>query len=135
MSCNCNCGSDRCRADFAVGVLPLLVFAAVVFGAIKLIGVISANVSLPPGLWIPLAVLAVGATLWGLWLGFTHHGRAEPLALGVFGLVVTGIGFVLWVPVAMIGAGIVLIAAVWSSRAYAGRRAAGGRAQGSENAV
>jgi hypothetical protein len=121
MSCNCNCGSDHCRADFVVGALPLLVFAAVAFGAIKLIGVISANVSLPPGLWIPLGV---GATLWGLWLGFTHHRRGEPLAIGIFGLVVTGIGFVLWVPLAMIGAGIVLIAAVWSSRVYAGRGAA-----------
>jgi hypothetical protein len=121
MPCNCNCGSDRCRADFVVGALPLLVFAAVAFSAIKLIGVISASVSLPPGLWIPLGI---GVTLWGLWLGFTHHRRVEPLVVGILGLAVTGIGFALWGPLAMIGAGIVLIAAVWSSRVYADRRAA-----------
>jgi hypothetical protein len=122
MSCTC-CNSD-CHCNAAVvGGLPLLVAAGVaIYGIVKLIARISITVSLPAGVWIPLSALAVAATLWGLWIGFTAHGRAEPLAVGVFGLLVTALGFALFAPLALVGVLIVLGATVWSALAYRARR-------------
>ncbi len=124
MSCNCCDSHCHCNAVVVVGGLPLvLAVGATIYGLVKLIGLVSLNVSLPPVVWIPLSVLAVAGTLWGLWLGFTVHGRAEPLAVGAFGLLVTALGFVLFAPLALVGVLIVLGAAVWSAVAYRARSA------------
>ncbi len=59
MSCNCCDSHCHCNAVVVVGGLPLvLAVGATIYGLVKLIGLVSLNVSLPPVVWIPLSVLA-----------------------------------------------------------------------------
>ena len=122
MSCDCTCTSRSCGTG-VVG-LPILLAAGVVYGLVHLVGLAWSLVSLPGIAWLALASLAVSGVVWGLWLGFAHHGRAEPLAVGMFGLVVAGLGFIAWEPLALIGVVITLGAAAWSALLYAERRLA-----------
>ncbi len=53
MSCNCCDSHCHCNAVVVVGGLPLvLAVGATIYGLVKLIGLVSLNVSLPPVVWI-----------------------------------------------------------------------------------
>ncbi len=116
MSCTC-CGTKGPR-----NILFLALAAAVVGGGlagiVMLCREVAGMVSLPEAAWIPLVIVAVVGTLVGLWLGFRQHGRAQPLAVGVFGLLVAALGFVTGYPIILLGVAIVLGASVWSALAH-----------------
>lgn len=118
MSCNCNC--SHCPGNTAIAaVLLILLGSSLILGILRLLGKLIDMVALPHVAWIPLTVIATVGTVWGLWFGFRQHGRAEPLTVGVFGLLVTLLGFVFSFPIALLGVAIVLTAAAWSTFAYA----------------
>lgn len=106
-----------CNLVFVV-ILLCFLGGSLLTGALALGQEIVGTVSLPRAAWLPLSAVAAGGTVWGLWLGFRHHGRAEPLAVGVFGLLWVAVGFATWPPVALMGTAIVLGAAIWGSLAY-----------------
>lgn len=126
MSGSCCIDSDsRCHVVGVVGVVPALLAAGVVFALVKLFSGVGQHLTLPSAVWIPLVVLVAAGTLWGLWLGFTVHGRSEPLLVGMFGLLVTTFGF-FFSPLVLPGVLTVLAAAVWSATSCVGR---GGQAR------
>ncbi len=116
MSCRC-CETNRPR-----NILFLVIVVAVLGGGLagiaKLFRQVAGTVSLPDAAWIPLAIAAVLGTLVGLWLGFRQHGRAQPLAVGVFGLLVAALGLVVGYPIILLGVAIALGATVWSAVAH-----------------
>lgn len=65
---------------------------------------------------IPFLVLALGVTGWGLWSGRRCHGRPSPLFLGLGGGALALAGLYLWVPLAWMGFGGVILASVWNLR-------------------
>jgi mercuric ion transport protein len=65
---------------------------------------------------IPLFIVALGVTGWGLWQGRRCHGRGSPLGLGLGASVLAIGGLFLWAPVAFIGFGAVIVASVWNLR-------------------
>lgn len=101
------------------GVLFVAVIVAVLGGGVagiaKLARQVGDAVAVPDAAWIPLSVAAVAGTLAGLWLGFRQHGRAQPMAVGVFGLVVAGLGLALGFPIVLLGVAIVLGATLWNA--------------------
>jgi hypothetical protein len=114
----CNDSANRCKVVVVVGVLPVLFAAGAVYVLVKLVWGIGRNLAMPSAGWIPLLMLAAAGTLWGLWLGFTVHGRSEPLSVGLFGLLVMTFGSFFFTPFVLLGVLIVLVAAVWSATAY-----------------
>ena len=65
---------------------------------------------------IPLFIVALGVTGWGLWQGRRSHGRGSPLGLGLAGGALAVGGLYLWVPLAFIGFGAVVLASLWNLR-------------------
>ncbi len=124
MNCkyDCDCGSFCPRGGVFFGILFLLLGASLVAGIASFVGELSQTIALPRVTWLPLSAVAIGGTVWGLWLGFKHHGRAEPLTVGVFGLLTAAVGFVSWYPIVLLGAAIVLGAAVWGAATTKVRR-------------
>ncbi len=123
MSCNC-CGSGcHCNGVVVVAGLPVLLVAGAIYGLVRVVG--GLTWSLPTAAWVPLSILAAGGTLWGLWLGARVHGRGEPLMLGMFGMAVAALGFVLAAPLALVGVFIGLAAALWSAAAHLATRGEG----------
>lgn len=66
---------------------------------------------------IPLLLLALGLTLWGLRQGRRCHGRSAPWVLGLVGSALTVSGLFLWVPLAVAGFALVIVAGGWSALA------------------
>ena len=62
-------------------------------------------------------VAAVGATA-GVWLGYRHHGFAQPLFRALLGLICVVVGHIASPIFALVGAMIVLGAAVWGALVY-----------------
>ncbi len=108
--CPCN--------GFFVLLLLLLLCGSLVSGVLDIAAVTMESVSLPGFSWMPAAAIAAGGTVWGLWLGGRHHGRGEPLAVAVFGLLWVAVGFVTAPGLALLGTTIVLGAAVWGALLY-----------------
>jgi hypothetical protein len=104
-----------------IGILPIVLAAGAIYGLVRVLGGVSFDVSLSPAVWIPLSLVAAAGTLWGLGLGLRVHGRAGPLKVGVFGLVVAALGFVFLPQLVLAGVVIVLAAAAWSAVASAVR--------------
>lgn len=65
---------------------------------------------------VPLLVVALGVTGRGLWQGRRCHGHRPPMLLGLGGAVLAVGGLYLWVPLAFIGFGAVVIASIWNLR-------------------
>lgn len=65
---------------------------------------------------IPLLIVGLGVTGWGLWQGRRSHGRGFPLLLGLGGGALAVGGLYLWVPLAFVGFAAVLLASVWNLR-------------------
>ena len=106
-----------CNGLFVL-VLLLMLCGSLVSGALGIVEVTMDSVSVPNPLWMPLSAVAAGGTVGGLWLGRSHHGRGEPLAVAVFGLLWVGVGFVTVPAVALLGTTIALGAAVWGALVY-----------------
>lgn len=70
---------------------------------------------------IPLFIVALGVTGWGLWQGRRCHGHRSPMLLGFGGGAVAIGGLFLWVPLGFIGFGSVLVASVWNLRLLGAR--------------
>jgi hypothetical protein len=113
----CNDSDSRYKVVVVVGALPVLLAAGAVYGLLKLVWGVGQNLAMPSAGWIPLLMPAAAVTLWGLWLGFTVHGRGEPLSVGLFGRFVMTFGFFFFTPFVLLGVLIVLAAAVWSATA------------------
>lgn len=86
------------------GVAPVL-------GLLTAIGL---GFALTDAVLIPLLILGLSVTAWGLWQGRRCHGRGAPLAVGLGGGVLAVAGVYLWVPLAFIGFGTVVLASVWN---------------------
>jgi mercuric ion transport protein len=65
---------------------------------------------------IPLLIVAIGVTGWGLWQGRRCHGQGRPMLLGLGGGVLAVGGLFLLVPLAFIGFGAVVLASLWNLR-------------------
>lgn len=115
------CSWCPCNIWFVV-ILLLLLCGSLAPAVLNLAGELVGAGSVPEAVWMPLSGVAVGGTVWGLWLGFRHHGRAEPLAVGLFGLLWVAVGFVTWPPLALLGTSIALGAAIWGAFAFRHQR-------------
>lgn len=65
---------------------------------------------------VPLLIVALGVTGWGLWQGRRCHGHKLPALIGLGGGVLAVSGLFLWVPLAFIGFGAVVPASLWNLR-------------------
>lgn len=63
---------------------------------------------------IPLLVVALAVTAWGLRQGRRCHGRHGPLALGLLASVITVAALFVWVPLAFVGFGALIAGGVWN---------------------
>jgi mercuric ion transport protein len=63
---------------------------------------------------IPLLILALAVTLWGIRQGRRCHGRDAPWLLGWVGSGLTVVGLFLWVPLAFAGFVGAVAASVWN---------------------
>ena len=106
-----------CNGLFVL-VLLLVLCGSLVSGVFDIAAVTMESVSLPGFSWMPLSAIAAGGTVWGLWLGVRHHGRGEPLAVAVFGLLWVAVGFITTPVLALVGTAIALGAAVWGALLY-----------------
>ncbi len=103
-------------AGLVGSTVPLLCCA----GVAPVIGVLSAiglGFLLRDAILIPLLVLGLGVTVWGLWQGRRCHGGSGPLVVGGVGSVITVGGVLAWVPLAFVGFVGVVVAGVWNSAA------------------
>jgi len=60
------------------------------------------------------ASLALGVTALGLWQGRRCHGRHSALLLGLGVAALTVAGLYVWLPLAFVGFGAVILATVWN---------------------
>ncbi len=111
------CSWCPCNGLFVL-VLLLLLCGSLVSGVLDIAAVTMESVSLPSFSWMPLAAIAAGGNVWGLWLGVRNHGRGEPLAVAVFGLLLVAVGFVTAPGLALVGTTIALGAAIWGALLY-----------------
>ena len=63
---------------------------------------------------VPLLLLALGITGWGLWRGRRCHGRHSALLLGLGGAALTVGGLFAWLPLAFVGFGAFTLASFWN---------------------
>ncbi len=103
---------------FLVLLLLLVLCGSLISGVLDIAEVTMESVSVPGLPRMALSAIAAGGTGWGLWLGARHHGRGEPLAVAVFGLLWVAVGFVTAPVVALAGTTIALGAAVWGALLY-----------------
>ena len=82
-----------------------------VLGALSAIGL---GFLIKDAVLIPLLVLALGLTLWGLSHGRRCHGRTAPWVVGLVASALTVSGLFLWVPLAFAGLAAVVMASVWN---------------------
>ncbi len=86
-------------------------------GVAPVIGVLSAlglGFLLRDAILVPLLILGLGVTVWGLWQGRRCHGRSRPLVAGLVGSLVTVGGVLAWVPLAFVGFVAVIVASIWN---------------------
>ncbi len=86
-------------------------------GVAPVLGVVSAiglGFLIKDAVLIPLLILALAVTLWGIQQGHRCHGRNAPRVLGWAGSGLTVSGLFLWVPLAFAGFAAVVGASVWN---------------------
>ncbi len=116
MSCKIRCYCCPGGGGLVVLLLVLLAFG-LLSGIANLVGGLVESIALPSVAWAPVSAVVVGGTVWGLRVAARQHGRGEPLAVGLFGLIVAAAGLLLGLPVPLAGMTIVLAAALWSAMA------------------
>ena len=88
-------------------------------GAVPVLGLLSAiglGFLINDAVLVPLLLLSLGLTGWGLLQGRRCHGRHSALPLGLGGAALTVGGLYLWLPLAFVGFGAVMLASVWNLR-------------------
>ncbi len=86
-------------------------------GAAPVLGLLSAiglGFLINDAVLVPLLLLALGVSGWGLWQGRRCHGRHSALLLGLGGAALTIGGLYGWLPLAFVGFGAVMLASVWN---------------------
>ncbi len=105
------------RRASAAGIVGSAVALLCCAGVAPVIGVLSAlglGFLLRDAILIPLLILGLAATVWGLWQGRRCHGRGRPLVVGLIGSFLTAAGVLAWVPLAFVGFVGVIGAAIWN---------------------
>jgi mercuric ion transport protein len=95
----------------AAGALLCCAGVAPVLGVVTALGL---GWLLHDAILVPLLVLGLGVTGWGLWQGRRCHGRRGPLVMGLTAGLVTAGGVFAWVPLAFAGFLGVLAAGIWN---------------------
>lgn len=85
---------------------------APVIGALSAVGL---GFLVTDAVLIPLLIVALGVTLWGLGQGRRCHGRHAPLAVGAVGSVAAVGGVFFWIPLAFAGVAAALAAGLWNA--------------------
>ncbi|SRR5581483_2223527 len=100
-------------AGLAASAFALLCCAGVapVLGLVSAIGL---GFLLEDAVLIPLLVVGLALTLWGIRQGRRCHGRNPPWLLGWLGCALTLLGVVTWVPLALAGLVLVVAASAWN---------------------
>ncbi len=106
--------SRRATGAGLVGSAVALLCCAGVAPVIGVLSAIGLGFLLRDAILIPLLVLGLGVTGWGLWQGRRCHGRSRPLVTGLVGSLITVGGVLVWVPLAFVGFGGVIVASVWN---------------------
>jgi mercuric ion transport protein len=86
-------------------------------GVTPVIGLVSAlglGFLLRDAIVVPVLVVGLGVTGWGLWQGRQCHRRNGPLVAGLVAGFVTVGGIVAWVPLAFVGFVGVIVASLWN---------------------
>lgn len=104
----------RATAAGVAGSALALLCCAGVAPVLGLVSAIGLGFLLKDAVLLPLLVLGLAVTLWGIRRGRHCHGRAAPWALGWAGCALTVVGLVAWVPLAFAGLALVIAASLWN---------------------
>jgi mercuric ion transport protein len=97
-----------------VGSAVTLLCCAGLAPVLAIVSALGLGFLLRDAILIPLLVLGLGVTLWGLWEGRRCYGRGGPLVVGLVGSVITVGGVLSWIPLAFAGFTGVIVAALWN---------------------
>lgn len=106
--------SRRATGAGLVGSAVALLCCAGVAPAIGVLSAIGLGFLLRDAILIPVLIVGLGVTVWGLWQGRRCHGRSRPLVAGVVGSLITVGGVLAWVPLAFVGFVGVIVASIWN---------------------
>lgn len=106
--------SQRATAAGVVGSAVTLLCCAGVAPVLAIVSALGLGFLLRDAILIPLLILGLGVTQWGLWQGRQCHGRSGPLAVGLVGSVITLGGVLSWIPLAFAGFVGVIVASIWN---------------------
>jgi mercuric ion transport protein len=106
--------SRRATTAGLIGSTFALLCCAGVAPVIGLVSAIGLGFLIKDAVLIPLMVLALALTMWGIRQGRRCHGRNSPWVLGWVGVGLTVAGVFLWVPLAFAGFAVVIGASVWN---------------------
>ncbi len=97
-----------------LGAAFALLCCAGVAPVLGLVSAIGLGFLINDAVLIPLLMLALALTMWGIRQGRRCHGRNPPWVLGWVGSAVTLAGLFLWVPLAFAGFAVVVGASAWN---------------------
>lgn len=106
--------SRRASLAGSLGSAFALVCCAGVAPVLGLLSAIGLGFLIHDAVLVPLLVIALGVTLWGLEQGRRCHGKSSALWLGRGGALLTVGGLFLWVPLAFLGFADVIVASIWN---------------------
>ncbi len=106
--------SYRATGGGMVGSAFALLCCAGVAPVLGLVSAVGLGFLINDAVLIPLLVLALAVTLWGIRQGRRCHGKNPPWVLGWVGSGLTVVGLFLWVPLAFAGFAGVIGASIWN---------------------
>lgn len=107
-------GSRRANIAGLFGSGFALLCCAGVAPVLGLLAAIGLGFLIRDAVLVPLLIVALGVTVWGLRQGRRCHGRGSPLLLGLGGAALAVGGLYLWVPLAFVGFAAVILASLGS---------------------
>lgn len=109
--------SHRATAAGLAGSTFALLCCAGVAPVLGLVSAIGLGFLINDAVLIPLLILGLAVTMWGIWQGRRCHGENRPWVLAWIGSVLTLAGLFLWVPLAFVGFAAVIGASIWNIHA------------------
>ncbi len=106
--------SRRATRAGLVGSAAALLCCAGVAPVIGILSALGLGFLLRDAILIPLLIVGLGVTVWGLWQGRRCHRGSRPLVAGLVGSLITVAGVVAWVPLAFVGFVGVIVASIWN---------------------